>query len=103
MSGKNMPAFDGWAQMSVSANRDSQKINYQQIVLQLNKNTMPIKNKGFFIMVRNIQQIDKQHYAPYHDSCHKMVWRKYIYPVYGIGYRTFLKYLKIKLPDELSL
>ncbi len=34
---------------------------------------MPIKNKGFFIMVRNIQQIDKQHYAPYHDSCHKMV------------------------------
>lgn len=27
-------------------------------------------------------------------KCRKSVWRKYILPVYGIGYRTFLSYLK---------
>lgn len=37
---------------------------------------------------------------PYHDSCHKMVCRKYIYPVFGISYRTFLRYLKIRLPMD---
>nr|DAP66933.1 MAG TPA: hypothetical protein [Caudoviricetes sp.] len=26
--------------------------------------------------------------------CHKRVWHRFILPVYGIGYRTYLSYLK---------
>lgn len=61
---------------------------------------MAYSKKGLEILIKNVQEIDRQHYEPYHDSCHKMVWRKYIYPVFGISYRTFLRYLKIRLPED---
>lgn len=50
--------------------------------------------EGYLLRAKRIQEIDRQHYEPYHDSCHKMVWRKYVYPVYGCSYGTFLKYLR---------
>ena len=28
------------------------------------------------------------------NDFYEMVWKKYIYPVYGCNYRTFLRYLK---------
>lgn len=55
---------------------------------------MAYNRKGYLLRAKKMQEIDRAYYEPYHDSCHKMVWRKHIYPVYGCSYRTFLKYLK---------
>ena len=49
---------------------------------------------GYLLRAKQIQEIDRLHYEPYQYSCHKMVWKKYIYPVYVSNYRTFLRYLK---------
>ena len=51
-------------------------------------------SEGYLLRAQKIQEIDREHYQPYHDSCHRMVWKKYVYPVYGCNYRTFLLYLK---------
>ena len=60
-------------------------------------------SEGYLLRAKKIQEIDREHYQPYHDSCHRMVWQKYIRPVYGCNYRTFLLYLKADtsgLPDN---
>lgn len=51
-------------------------------------------------LIREIQAIDRRNYQPYHDSCHKRVWEKHVYPYYDISYRTYLRYLKVQLPEE---
>ena len=51
-------------------------------------------SEGYLLRAKKIQEIDREHYQPYPDSCHRMVWKKYVYPVYGCNYRTFLLYLK---------
>ena len=60
-------------------------------------------SEGYLLRAKKIQEIDREYYQPYHDSCHRMVWKKYVYPVYGCNYRTFLLYLKADtsgLPDN---
>lgn len=57
---------------------------------------MAYNSSGYLLRAKKIQEIDKAHYEPYHDSCHKMVWQRHIYPIYGYSYRTFLRYLKVK-------
>lgn len=53
------------------------------------------RSEGYLLRAKQIQEIDRLHYEPYQDSCYKMVWKKYIYPIYGCNYRTFLRYLKV--------
>ena len=36
------------------------------------------------------------------DRCYKAVWRKYIYPVYPMDYRTYLRYLNVNYKRELK-
>lgn len=56
---------------------------------------MGYNRKGYIIRMKNIVDITRQHYEPERqDRCYKMVWRKYINPVYGICYRTYLNYLR---------
>ena len=47
---------------------------------------------------RRIQAVKKLAAKHYEEGnlakCHKSVWRRFILPVYGIGYRTYLSYLK---------
>ncbi len=60
-------------------------------------------SEGYLLRARRIQEIDRKYYQPYHDSCHRMVWQKYVLPVYGCNYRTFLRYLKTDtsgLPED---
>ncbi len=56
---------------------------------------MEYSKTGYVIRMKNILDITRRHYEPERqDRCYKMVWRKYVNPVYGIGYRTYLNYLR---------
>ena len=45
--------------------------------------------------------IVKRHYEPgRRDRCYKEVWRRYVYPVYPMCYRTFLNYIGVNIPQE---
>lgn len=60
-----------------------------------NRETMAYNKKGYILRAKMIQEIARQHYEPYHDSCYKMVWKRYIKDTFFISYGTFLKYLKV--------
>lgn len=62
---------------------------------------MPKKGKGYFIRARLFQEITSEHYErENHAKCYKQVWKKYVFPLYGIGYRSYLKYLKVEVKPE---
>ena len=61
---------------------------------------MAYNKKGYYLRARVIQEITKQYYEPEnHAKCYKMVWKKYIYPRFGICYHSYLKYMKIQAPE----
>lgn len=62
---------------------------------------MSYNKKGYYKRAKEIQEIDRQHYQPYHSDCHKMVWRTHIRDQFGIEYPTFLKYLKVEVPEDV--
>ena len=46
-------------------------------------------------------EIVKEHYEPgRRDLCYKEVWRRYVYPVYPMCYRTFLNYIGVNVAQE---
>lgn len=48
--------------------------------------------------IADIQQLAREHYEPgRHDRSWRVVWRKHIAPVYHIGFRTFMSYMKTNL------
>lgn len=48
--------------------------------------------------IHAVKKLAAKHYEEGNLSkCHKSVWRRFILPVYGIGYRTYLSYLKTEL------
>lgn len=50
---------------------------------------------------RAIRRITEEHYEPGNQArCYKAVWRKYIYPTFGICYNTYLAYLGVPVPPE---
>ncbi|MCM1086502.1 MAG: hypothetical protein NC357_09260 [Bacteroides sp.] len=53
-----------------------------------------MKNTNSTLRAKGMQEIDEYLYQPYHDSCHKTVWKKYIRRIYGCNYATFLRNLK---------
>lgn len=57
--------------------------------------------KGYNIRARTIQEITEKHYEPENQAkCYRQVWRKHIYPLLGIGYRSYLRYLKVETEPE---
>lgn len=43
-----------------------------------------------------IARLAKQYYEPGNNAkCYAQVWRKVIYPRYGVHYDTFLRYLRL--------
>lgn len=60
------------------------------------------KKDGYFLRAAVIQCLDRISYQPYHDSCHRMVWKKHTYPIYFYTYQTHLNYLKVKIPDDFN-
>lgn len=62
---------------------------------------MAYNKKGYFQRAKVIQETTVQYYEPEnHAKCYKMVWRTQIFPRFGIGYRAYLKYLKIEIKPE---
>lgn len=58
-------------------------------------------HKSTIKRVMAIRTITENNYEPGNaNKCYKAVWRKYIYPVYGCCYRTYLNYLDIPAPPE---
>lgn len=62
---------------------------------------MAYNRKGYNIRARRIQEITAEHYEPEnHAKCYKMIWKKHIYPAFGMCYDTYLKYLKVEVKPE---
>lgn len=48
-----------------------------------------------------LQELTKLYYEPENQSkCYKQVWRKYIRSQFGICYRAYLRYLKVKTDEQ---
>ena len=59
---------------------------------------MAYNKKGYLQRAKMIQELAAQYYEPEnHAKCYKAVWKKQIFPQFGICYRTFLNYLKIEI------
>ena len=56
---------------------------------------MPYNNKNLIRRQQHAIRITEQYYEPgRHDRCYRWVWRKYIYEMFHIEYRTYLKWLR---------
>ena len=68
------------------------------------RNTYPImayNKKGYYKRAKALQELTAQHYEPErHDRCYKWVWRKFVYPQFGICYHSYLRYLYTPVPAE---
>lgn len=62
---------------------------------------MAYNKKGYYIRAKLIQEITSHYYEPENQSkSHKMVWKTQIHPRFGIGYRAYLNYCKVSLPED---
>lgn len=62
---------------------------------------MAYNKSGYYKRAKAIQELTAKYYEPERqDRCYKQVWRKHIYPVFGICYNTFLRYMKTADPCE---
>lgn len=53
------------------------------------------KTRGYNIRAARIRELTELHYEPgRQDRCLKTVWRRHIYPVYGISYHAYLRYIR---------
>lgn len=50
--------------------------------------------KSTLLRARMVRRLSEVYYEPGNQSrCHKNVWRNFVYPEYGICYRTYLSYV----------
>jgi len=49
--------------------------------------------------IKKIQEIVIENFIP-GITTYKGIWEKYVYPAYPCSYRTFLKYMSIKVKKE---
>lgn len=60
-----------------------------------------VRYKSTLCRIREVCEITREHYEVGNQSkCYKAVWRKHIFPRYGICYRTFLNYIGEPIPKE---
>ncbi len=51
--------------------------------------------------IKKVRMIVQRYYEPGNNRyCYKSIWRRYVYPLYPISYRTFLSYLDIPVDDD---
>lgn len=56
----------------------------------------PHKNK--LLRIQRVCDITREHYEEGNlAKCYKMVWRRYVYPIYPMCYHTYLSYLRVGL------
>lgn len=52
------------------------------------------RHKNTQLRIAHVCEIVREHYeAGNQRKCYKAVWRRYVYPVYPMCYRTFLNYI----------
>lgn len=52
-------------------------------------------SQGYKIRASRIRELTELHYEPgRQDRCLKWVWRRHVHPQFGIGYRTYLRYIR---------
>lgn len=62
---------------------------------------MAYNKKGYYRRAMTIQEITRRYYEPERqDRCFAAVWRRYIYPAFGICYASYLRYLKATPPSD---
>ena len=62
---------------------------------------MAYNKKGYYLRARMIQEVTAEYYEPENQArCHKAVWKAQILPRFGIGYRAYLNYCKVDVPEE---
>lgn len=53
------------------------------------------QRKSTLLRARAVRRLSDVYYEPGNQSrCHKSVWRNFVYPEYGICYRTYLSYVR---------
>ena len=53
------------------------------------------------LCIERIQQITQKYYEEGSQAkCYRAIWRNYIYPQFGIHYRTYLNYINTPLPNR---
>lgn len=62
---------------------------------------MAYNRRGYYRRAQVIQEIVRQHYEPERqDRCKAAIWRRYIYPQFGVCYQSFLRYLNTRVPTK---
>lgn len=57
-------------------------------------------HKNTLLRIQHVCAITQQYYEEGNAAkCYKAVWRRYVYPVYPMCYRTYLKYINTPLGD----
>lgn len=78
----------------------SERITTEQVALTkvVKFSDMAYNRKGYLQRAKVIQEVTAQYYEPEnHAKCYKVVWKRQIFPQFGIGYRAFLRYVKVKI------
>lgn len=51
--------------------------------------------------IKQIREITQKHYEEGNQSkCYRAIWRNYIYPVFGVCYRTYLTYVNTSIQSK---
>jgi len=59
---------------------------------------MAYNKNGYYKRAKSIQELTALHYERENQSkCYRMVWKTHIFPNFGIGYRSYLRYLKVEI------
>jgi hypothetical protein len=59
------------------------------------------RHKNTQLRIKNVCKIVQQHYQEgNHAHCYKAIWKRYVYPIYPMSYRTFLSYLNVPPPPD---
>lgn len=62
------------------------------------------RHKNTELRIANVLAIVNEHYEPgVQSKCYREVWRRYVYPVYPMCYRTLLTYLGTNREDNKQL
>lgn len=58
------------------------------------------RHKNTLLRIKRVCEITQEHYeAGNLAKCYKEVWRKYVFPIYPMCYRTYLSYINTPLGD----
>ena len=56
------------------------------------------RNLNTELRIRNVCEIVQKYYQEgSHAHCYKAIWKRHVYPIYPMSYRTFLSYLNVPL------